>query len=294
MKAKTPEKTEKRLKLFVFGPSGVGKTTAAIQFEKAVIIDTERGTDFYSETIRKSGSVVLKSNNFDEVKDEIRSLLTTKHEYRTLIIDPVTQLYNSCQEKWNRVFEKHAKTEKEAEVQDFGMRYWSRVKSDFKGLQRMIMALDMNVIVTSHQKDQYGPNMSKIGVTYDSMRGDDYLYDLVFKLENKGGKRVAVTIKERAEIGKPKFPDEFEWSFENFKKFYGAEIIERAAVPVLLASPENVEKVKAMLEVVRIDDSEIQNWLTKADVSDWSEMTSDTIGKVITHLEKKLALATSK
>ena len=90
-----------------------------------------------------------------------RTLLTTKHPYKTLVIDPITQLYNSTQEKWNRIFEKYAKTQKDRDVQDFGLRYWGKVKSDFKGLQRLTLQLDMNVIVTSHQKDVYGGSFSK-------------------------------------------------------------------------------------------------------------------------------------
>lgn len=294
LKAKAPEKVEKRLKLFVYGPSGVGKTTAAIQFGKAVIIDTERGSDFYTDTILKSGSVVLKSNNFDEVKAEIKDLLTTKHEYRTLIIDPITQLYNACQEKWNRVFEKHAKTEKEAEVQDFGVRYWGRVKADFKSLQRLIIALDMNVIITSHQKDLYGPNMTKLGVTFDSIKGEDYLYDFVFRLENKNGKRTAVTVKERAEIGQQKFPPEFEWSYQNFTKFYGQEIIEREAKPILLATQNQVDRVKGLLDVVKMEQTVIDKWLSAAGVETWEDMTAEQISKCIAAIEAKLPATKEK
>lgn len=283
-----PEVKEKRLKMFVFGPAGVGKTTATIQFPNSYIIDTEKGSDHYVKTITKMNSAVFQTNVFDEAAAEVKELLTTKHEYRTLVIDPITQLYSSVQEKWTRVFEKHAKTEKEAEVQDFGMRFWGRVKSDFKAFQRNLIAIDTNLIVTSHQKDLYGTNMTKIGVTFDSMKGDDYLFDLVFRLENKNGKRMAITIKERAEIGEGKFPPEFEWSYENFCKFYGSEIIQRKAVPLSLASPEQVAKIKGLLEVVRIDEKDITAWFAKATVESFDEMTADQIQKCIDHVEKKI------
>lgn len=291
LRAVKPESKEKRLKMFVFGSAGVGKTTAAIMFPNAYIIDTEKGTDHYAKTITNSGSVVFQSSVFDEVSKEVKELLTTKHGYRTLIIDPVTQIYNSVQEKWTRVFEKHAKTQKEAEVQDFGMRYWGRVKSDFKSLQRMLMSIDMNLIVTCHQKDQYGAGMSKIGVTYDSMKGEDYIYDLVFNLEIKNGKRIAKTIKERAEVGQAKFPEEFEWSYDNFKKFYGGDIIEREAIPMLLASQSQVERIKQLLEVVKVDPSDIEAWFNKANVESWEEMPSEYISKCIGHVEKKLPVS---
>lgn len=283
-----PEEKQKRLKMFVYGPAGVGKTTCAIKFPNAYLIDTEGGADWYAKTINKSQSAIFQSNNFDDVVKEVKELLTTQHDYRTLIIDPITQLYNSVQEKWTNVFETYAKTEKEKELQDFGMRFWSKVKSEFKGLQRQLIAIDMNLIVTAHQKDQYGANMSKIGVTWDSMKGDDYLFDLVFRLEKRDKKLIAVTIKERAEVGEQKFPEEFEWSYENFCKFYGADIIQKESKPVALIKPDQVARIKALIEVVRVTNEEVVSWWNKADVSSWEEMTEDYGAKVIKFLEKRL------
>jgi len=294
LKAKKPVVKEKRLKMFMFGPAGVGKTTAAIQFPNAYIIDTERGTDFYSKTINEADSVVLQTLNPDEIREELHALLTEKHTYKTLVIDPVTQIYNATQEKWTRTFEKYSKNQKDSDVQDFGMRYWGKVKSDFKSIQRLILALDMNVICTAHQKDVYGAGFSKMGVTFDSLKGDDYLFDLVFRVERKNGSLIAIKIKERAEIGENKFPDEFEWSYENFCKFYGKEIVEKETIPIPMATDEQIERVKKLIEVVKIDESTIEKWMTKAGVEDWSEMNSDTIQKCIGFLEAKVEEAVNK
>ena len=289
LKAKNPEIKEKRLKMFIYGPAGVGKTIGVIQFPNAYIIDTERGTDLYSNTINKVKSIVLQTLNPDEVKEELHTLLTEKHPYKTLIIDPITQIYNATQEKWTRVFERYAKTEKEEEVQDFGMRYWGKVKGDFKGLQRLMLALDMNVIVTSHQKDVYGTEFKKIGVTFDSMRGDDYFFDLIFRVERKNGILIAKTEKERAELDKNKFPAEFEWSYSNFCKFYGKEIIEKEVIPLPMATKEQIERVDKLIEVVKVEQDTINKWMLKADVNNFSEMTTEQIIKVIDFLEKKVS-----
>ncbi len=289
LKATKPEAKEKRLKMFVYGQAGIGKTMAAIMFPNSYIIDTERGTDDYPNVINGSKSVVFKSVNPDDIKEEIRELLTTKHEYRTLIIDPITQVYNAVQEKWTKIFEKHAKNEKDAEVQDFGMRYWSKVKSEFKAIQRLILALDMNVIITAHQKDVYGAGFSKVGVTFDSMKGDDYLFDLIFRIDKRGEKRVAITEKERAEIGKQKFPAEFEWSYENFLKYYGKEIIERKAEAIPMATKEDVLRLNNLIEVVKLDEETINKWFTKANADTFDEFTKEQIDKCIEFVEKKLA-----
>lgn len=293
LKGKKPEAKEKRLKLFLYGPAGVGKTTAALQFPNSYVIDMEKGTDYYSESMNKSGSAVLQTVSAEDIKNEIRSLLTEKHEYRTLIIDPITQLYNSLQDKWTRIFEKHSKSDA-SEIQDFGMRYWGRVKAEYKSIQRMLLSLDMNVIITSHQKDVYGAGMQKVGVGPDSMKGDSYVFDMVFRLDNINGKRIAFTEKERAEIGKNKFPESFEWSYANFTKFYGQDIIERVASPVVMATKDQVAEITHLLDIVKLDDTVISDWFTKADVETWDEMQGDKIQKCIDFIKKKIQSTEAK
>lgn len=288
LKAIKPKVKEKRLKMFVYGQAGVGKTLAALQFPNSYVIDTEKGTDFYATTINKQNSVVLQTLNPDDIKEEIRQLLTTRHNYKTLIIDPITQVYNATQEKWTRTFEKHSKDPKSKEIQDFGMRFWAKVKGDFKGLQRLLLSLDMNVIVTAHQKDVYGTGFNKIGVTFDSMKGDDYFFDLIFRIDRKADKRVAVTVKERADLSKNRFPEEFEWSYDNFCKFYGKQIIEKESTPIEMATPEQVEKIQQLVEIVNVDQTVIDKWFTKADVDEWNEMTGEQISKCIEYVQKKL------
>jgi len=288
LRGKKPEKKEKRLKLFVYGEAGVGKTLAALDFPKSYIIDTEKGTDFYSDTINKNESAVFQSCNPDEIKGEIKELLTSKHPYKTLVIDPITQIYNACQDKWTRIFERHSNNPSAREIQDFGLRYWGKVKSDFKCIQRMILNLDMNVIITAHQKDKYGSNQSLVGVTFDSMKGDDYIFDYIFRIVHKARRRVALTAKERAEPGKNKFPEEFEWSYENFCKFYGDEIIERDAVPVPMASEEEVNKIDRLIGLLSIPDETISKWYTKYNISNFNELTAKEIGKITEFLNKKV------
>lgn len=286
LRATKPEKKEKRLKMFVYGPAGVGKTTAALQFPHSYIIDAEKGTDFYHDTINKANSVVFQSNLSDEIKQELVSLLTQKHHYKTLIIDPVTQIYNSLQEKWTKIFEKNSPKN---ELGDFGMRFWPKVKGEMKAIHRIMLQLDMNVIVTAHQKDVYGNNFSKIGVSFDSMKGDDYLFDLIFQIEKRGNKRMAVTIKERAEIGQNKFPEEFEWTYDNFLKFYGQDIIEKESRPIELATPEQVREIVYLTNTYKVvGESDILKWFAKENIDEWNEMQKDKIQKCIDFIKSKI------
>lgn len=289
-RAKPPEPKNKRVKMMVFSSPGLGKTTAAINWPKAVLIDMEHGMDNYSDTILANGSIVLHTTSPDEVKDEIKTLLTEKHDYRTIVIDPVTILYQAIQEKWTRIFSKYADTEKATELQDFGFRYWAKVKSDYKAIMRMLLACDMNVILTAHQKDVYGEGMKKVGFGSDSMKGDEHIFDYVFQLVmDSKGRRMALTKKERAEVGKAKFPAEFEWSYKNFLVYYGKEELERESVPTPLATPEQVAKVKELLGIVKVEDNWETDCLTKADVDTWDELTAEKIQKAIDFLSKKLS-----
>ena len=92
---------EQRLKCLFYGSAGVGKTMAAIQFPKPYIIDTEGSTNKpqYVRQIEKVDGAVLMTVDIDEMINEVRELLTTKHDYKTLIIDSLTLLYNDLLDK---------------------------------------------------------------------------------------------------------------------------------------------------------------------------------------------------
>ena len=83
---------EKRLKLFLWGDSGVGKTTLALQFPKPVVIDMEGGADLYGDDFKFD---VLKAVTADQVADAVDWLRENSHDYRTLILDPVTVYWDA-------------------------------------------------------------------------------------------------------------------------------------------------------------------------------------------------------
>src|SRR3954467_2719216 len=99
LKAKKPEAVQKRLKMFMFGPAGVGKTTAAIQFPNSYIIDGERGTENYDKLITESGSVAFPTTRINEGPPEGKSPLAEKPHFRPLVIDPITPIFNDLLDK---------------------------------------------------------------------------------------------------------------------------------------------------------------------------------------------------
>jgi hypothetical protein len=285
LRGKKPVAQSKRLKLFVFGPAGVGKTTAAIQFPKPYVIDGERGTDHYGKTIEQSGGAVFQTTDMDEVVAEVRSLLTEAHDYRTLVIDPITPLYNDLLEK------------AEAKVgSDFG-RHYGVANQKMKRLANLILALDMNVIVSAHAKTEYGDNLKVLGQTFDGWRQLDYWFDLVIQLGRSNqfdGKQTKVKSQQRfARVEKSRieqFPDldVFPWSYQEFAKRFGGDAMERPAAAIQLATPQQVNAIRELLAVVKLDDGQVDKWFKKANVDAWDDMPSDAIAKCIEYVRARL------
>jgi hypothetical protein len=274
LRARKPEAVIKRLKLFMYGPAGVGKTTAAIQFPNSYIIDCEKGCENYDKLISQSGSVVYQTIDIHEMLAEVKGLLTEKHEYRTLVIDPITPVYNDLLEK----------SEQKVGT-DFG-RHYGEANKIMKRLANLILALDMNVVVTAHAKTEYGANFAKLGYTFDGWRQLDYWFDLIVELRKKGKKRLANVVKTRLDA----FPDEdvFEWSYDIIRQRYDIAMLEKEAAAVQLAGPEQIAEIKALLSIVRLPEGTTDKWFAKAGVEDWEDMPSDVINKCIEYVKNRL------
>jgi len=193
------------------------------------------------------------------------------------VIDPITPVYNDLLDKC------------ESQVgADFG-RHYGAANKQMKRLANLIMALDMNVVITAHAKTEYGQNFAKIGYTFDGWRQLDYWFDLVVELGKKGKKRFAKVVKTRLEV----FPDEevFEWSYNAIKRRYDASILEREAHAVKLASSEQVREIKELLAVVRLPEATTDKWFAKAGVDVWEDMPSDVIAKCIEYVKNRLPTA---
>lgn len=276
LKAKKPAILESRLKALFYGCAGVGKTMAAIQFPKPYIIDTEGSTNKpqYVAAIDKVDGAVLMTVDFDEMINEVRELLTTKHEYKTLIIDSLTLLYNDLLEK----AERKVGTE-------FG-RHYGEANKRMKQLLNLLFRLDMNVIITSHSKNEYGQNLAVLGQTFDCYKKLDYLFDLVFEIQKRGKDRVGLIKKSRIEA----FPDteSFPFSYDEIANRYGRHILERDAIAQEIATPEQVKEIERLIDLIKVPEEMYQKWLDKASSEKWDEMPKDAIQKCIDHLQSKI------
>jgi hypothetical protein len=272
-----PEAMRKRLKCLVFGPAGVGKTTACLQFPKSYVIDCEKGVENYPNLVRKAGSVVYTSCDIDDVHAEIKALLTEAHDYRTLVIDPITGIWNDLLDKSERKV-----------GNEFG-RHYGEAQKTIRKINNLILRLDMNVLMTSHQKVEYGPGLVKLGDTFDAWKKYDYLFDIVLHLtKTDDGKRMATVIKQRIEPGAKGLPETFEWQYQNFVSFLGADSLEAKAKVEVLAPAEKVMRAQVMIDTLKIDAEDVDRWLQKANAASLTEMTEPQIDAVLVHLDKKM------
>jgi len=275
LRAVKPESIQKRLKALFYGGAGAGKTTASINFPRPYLIDTEKGAtnDQYIKQLQKSGGVVFQTSDFDELVTEVKALLTEKHEYKTLIIDPLTMLYNDLLDKSAL-----------KNGTEFG-RHYGEANKQMKHLLNLLLRLDMNVIITSHAKNEYGHNLSVLGQTFDCYKKLDYLFDLVFEIQKRGADRIGIIKKSRIET----FPDgeAFPFSYQEIAKRYGKDVLERDAVAEKLASKEQIGRLKMLIDLYKEPDEIVQKWLDKANAATLDEINEEIILKLIKHMESK-------
>lgn len=277
LRGKKPKLIQKRLKAMFLGAAGAGKTTAAIQFPRVYLIDTERGAenDQYVKALEAGGGAYFPTCDFEDMVNEVTTLLTVKHDYTTVVIDPLTVVYNDLLDK----------AEKKV-GNEFG-RHYAEANKRMKHLLNLLLRLDMNVIVTCHAKNEYGHDMKVIGVTFDCYKKLDYLFDLVIEVQKRGKERVGIVRKTRIES----FVDGevFPFNYSSIADKYGREVVERSATAEVLASPDQVAEITRLVELLKVPDETTDKWLDKAMADTWAEMPAEAIAKCISHLQGTLA-----
>jgi hypothetical protein len=277
-----PKAVQKRLKALFFGPAGVGKTTAAIQFPQPYLIDTERGAenDQYVKLLEASGGAYFSTSDFDDMLREVTSLLTEQHDYRTVIIDPLTVVYNDLLDK----SAKSLATREDPEGTAFG-RHRAKADRQVKHLLNLLLRLDMNVIITAHAKVVWGDGMVRLGNTFDCYAKLDYLFDLVFELQKRGTERVGIVRKTRIE-GFPE-AETFPFTYAEIARRYGADVLEQRSKPQELAKPEDAAELRRLIEVLNLTAETTDKWLDKAGAASIEEMPAESVKACLDWCNKK-------
>ena len=284
LKAIKPKAAEpKKPKILIYGKPGVGKTFTSLDFPNTYFIDTEGGANLshYTEKLDKSGGVYMGpeqgSMDFETIIDQIKALGTEKHNYKTVVIDSISKVFNMfITDEMERLGDKD----------QFG----ASKKKPVAAMKRLISWLeriDMNVILVAHEKTEWGMvngERQEIGSTFDAWDKLEYELDLALNIIKSGPKRLAKVRKSRIESFKD--ADTFDWSYAEFAKLYGKDVIEKESEVLVLASKEQIQTLDNLLAKVKLAEGQEKKWLKAANVESWDEMTGDRIENAIKHIKE--------
>jgi hypothetical protein len=265
-------------KILVFGRPGVGKTWWALEFPSVYYIDTEGGAsrDQYIDKLKNSGGVYMgpeqDSQDFEKVIEELKTLATEDHPYKTVVIDSLSKLYNiAIAREMDRLGDKDA----------FGAS-----KKPATALTRKLInwidRIDMNVILITHEKILW-EKQENTGYTFDAWDKLEYELDLVIRVVKSGDKRIGNVKKSRLKG----FPDNdnLNWNYAGFAERYGKEIIESQGKMIQLATPEQIGILSGLLQDNKISAEIQEKWLSKEKVTDYREMQATRVESLISHLQ---------
>ena len=288
LKAKQPSQVQPgHTKALVFGASGVGKTWFTLTFPRPYYIDTEGGADLrhYQQRLEAAGGAYMGpqegSLDFATVIEQMQALATERHEFRTLIIDSITKLYQTTiANEAERLGDKDA----------FG----ASKKPAIGWMRRLVnwsQKLDMNVLFVAHEVTEWGTDpktgqRAEVGKVEDVWDKLIYELDLTLQAVKRGPARVAIVRKSRL----TGFEDQaqFPLDFSEFATRYGKDFIEAAPKQITLATKDQLAEIRRLLETVKVTEQEIEKLFTKASVDRWEELTTEQAAATVAWLAKKV------
>lgn len=279
LKAKAPEHViPTKPKFMISGESGVGKTYFALDFPRPYLIDCEGGAtrQQYQDKLKKSGGAYFGkeegSQDFKAVIEEVKQLTTTKHDYKTLIIDSFTYLYML-----------EASEAESKGGSDFG-RDKKMANIPTRQLISVLEKCDMNIILVCHSKikwERRGKDIIDAGTTFDGYDKLEFILDLWINIL-RGGKTFEV---KKSRVLGLKQGDSYPLTYEAFAELYGKEVVERETVPVQLATAEEVDRLITLIDGLKVDVETQEKWLKKLGVDEYVEASSVQIQSLIKHCE---------
>lgn len=286
LRAKKPIIKDARFQAVVYGNRGVGKTHFCCSFPNAYYIDTEGLENFphFVKMLNEQDSAIVRLNDLGEIIKEVKVLLSTRHDFKTIIIDSITfPVHLLC----NMEAERLARTSKDGDGTGFGRNLAEAKRRTFE-LGMLLTRCDLNVIVVAHEKVKYEKNV-EIGKSSDVNDKMEYSLGTVINLI-----RVGDTVKARVE--KSRYPELKTNEFIDFNNGYemlcdrlGRNIFERDVKPEKLATPEQVSEFKRLINALNISDEIVQKCIINGRATTMEQMTFEHMQKTLSYFLSKVS-----
>lgn len=284
LRAKKPELKSNRLRCLIYGEANAGKSHFCCSFPKTYYIDTEGLTEYkkYVKMLNKNESPVVELSEIDEIIKEVTQLLTSKHDYSTLVIDSLTNIYiQACDAEAERLAKKSSS--KDAEGTEF-QAHLNKPKRKIMRLANLLSRLDMNVLVTCHAKLKYehGKEVGQQEDMYDKLK---YILGSSVNIFVIAGKRKGRFTKSRYE----ELPEGemFDISYEYFEEKFGRDNFLKNATPSELITLEQLVELKKLFFTFKIVEESINRGIAICKATRLEDIPKDKAQLWIDSLYKK-------
>lgn len=275
----------KRLKLFVFGDTGSGKTVLSLScFPSVFCIDTEKGTEAYEDTFNFH---YIRTRDIEKIEKIIDELNTTKHSFQTLVLDSLSMCWDAHITKWQQFFmaRKKGKAGHKEDFYEMQISDWSLIKNDWKRIIRKVLDLDMNIVVTARSKEKMDKSLNVIGETFECEKATVYYFDTVIKLISKNNSRIMQIIKDRGQrLGTS------QTIVNPTAELFAAAYPNLGAKSEPRRTREQLQAIKECLQILCLQNGDLGKLCEEnLKFSITGELTQEQAGKVIEMLNKKIA-----
>ena len=145
--------TSKKVKLYLYGAPMSGKTTFVNDFPEPLMLNTDGNIQYINapyiairDEITMDGRIKKVKFAWEIFKEAVDEIIAGKHTYKTIIIDLIEDIYESCRVyMYNKLGIEH---ETDA---GYGKGY-DMIKTEFLTTIKRILNSDYNVILLSHDK----------------------------------------------------------------------------------------------------------------------------------------------
>jgi len=274
-------------KILISGPAGSRKSSFVLNAPAPFYIDTESGItrEQYQKKLAQQGGLYFGpaegSQDFVEITAQIKELATTKHPYKSIVVDSLTKPFRlemfAAEDRG--VSSEFKKSQKEAERGARKLMNWL-----------MRPDLDFPVFLICHIKDKWtkGENkeLIKEGSIWDGPEKLDYDLDLWLETQFSGQDVYSVVKKSRVEgfVTGAKMA----FDFETFKKMYGAAVIDRPIQPIILASADQIKQLNHFVEILKVPQEDLDKWLLKAQATEIEDLSQGNADIMLKFLKDKI------